>query len=158
MAVAVNGIVTDYQYDANGNTTSNTTNNFTYGDNNRLRDANIGGSTLATYSYNGRGERVKKDSIGVTYYYYDQGGQLIAELDDLGNTITEYIYIDGQPVSIVTGGSVNYIHTDHLGTPQQITDATQAIVWKADYTPFGDATITTETISNNLRFPGQYLD
>jgi len=153
-----NGVTTSYSYDANGNTTSNTDRDFSYGDNNRLKDASIGGSTLATYTYNGRGERVKKDSISITYYYYDQGGQLIAELDDLGNIITEYIYVDGQPVSIVTNEVLNFIHNDHLGTPQQITDGTQTIVWKADFTPFGEATVTIELITNNLRFPGQYYD
>lgn len=154
----VNGGVTDYTYDANGNTTSNTTNIFTFGDNNRLKTSGIGASTLATYTYNGRGERVKKDGNGITYYHYDQGGQLIAETDATGTTQVEYIYIDGQPVSIVTSGTLNFIHTDHLGTPQQITDATQAIVWKADYSPFGEAAMTTELITNNLRFPGQYYD
>ena len=158
----VNGGVTDYTYDANGNTTSNTTSNttniFTFGDNNRLKTSNVGGSTLATYTYNGRGERVKKDGASITYYHYDQGGQLIAETDATGTTQVEYIYIDGQPVSIVTSGTLNFIHTDHLGTPQQMTDATQAIVWKADYSPFGEAAMTTELITNNLRFPGQYYD
>jgi RHS repeat-associated protein len=153
-----NGVTTSYSYDANGNTISNTGRDFSYGDNNRLKDASTGGSNLATYTYNGRGERVKKDSNSVTYYYYDQGGQLITELDTSGNIITEYIYIDGQPVSIVTNGNLNFIHNDHLGTPQQITDGTQAIVWKADYKSFGEATVTTEAITNNLRFPGQYYD
>ncbi len=50
------------------------------------------------------------------------------------------------------------LHTDHLGTPQQITDQSQAVTWKADYSPFGEATVTTELITNNLRFPGQYYD
>jgi len=51
-----------------------------------------------------------------------------------------------------------YYHTDHLGTPQLMTDASQAVVWKVDYDPFGEATITTEAVTNNLRFPGQYFD
>jgi uncharacterized protein RhaS with RHS repeats len=33
-----------------------------------------------------------------------------------------------------------------------------AIVWAATYESFGSATITTATITNNLRFPGQYFD
>jgi len=32
------------------------------------------------------------------------------------------------------------------------------VVWAADYKPFGEATITVSTITNNLRFPGQYYD
>jgi RHS repeat-associated protein len=50
------------------------------------------------------------------------------------------------------------IHNDHLGTPQKMTDASGTVVWAADYKPFGEATITVSTITNNLRFPGQYFD
>jgi RHS repeat-associated protein len=51
-----------------------------------------------------------------------------------------------------------YYHNDHLATPQKLTDGTGAVVWSADYKPFGEATITVSTITNNLRFPGQYYD
>jgi RHS repeat-associated protein len=37
-------------------------------------------------------------------------------------------------------------------------DATGTVVWKAAFLPFGKAQILTETISNNIRFPGQYFD
>ena len=50
------------------------------------------------------------------------------------------------------------IHNDHLGTPQKMTDASGTVVWAADYKPFGEVNITTNTITNNLRFPGQYYD
>jgi len=50
------------------------------------------------------------------------------------------------------------IHNDHLGTPQKMTDASGQVVWAADYKPFGEVTVTVSTITNNLRFPGQYLD
>jgi RHS repeat-associated protein len=50
------------------------------------------------------------------------------------------------------------IHNDHLGTPQKMTDSSGQVVWAADYKPFGEATITVSTITNNLRFPGQYYD
>jgi RHS repeat-associated protein len=39
-----------------------------------------------------------------------------------------------------------------------MTDSTGAVVWSADYKPFGEATVTVSTITNNLRFPGQYYD
>ena len=51
-----------------------------------------------------------------------------------------------------------YFHNDHLGTPQRITDQTGTIVWSANYMPFGEAIITTNTITNPFRFPGQYYD
>ena len=39
-----------------------------------------------------------------------------------------------------------------------MTDGSGVVVWSADYKPFGEATITVSTITNNLRFPGQYFD
>ena len=39
-----------------------------------------------------------------------------------------------------------------------ITDQNQAIVWQADYEPFGQVNITTALIENNLRLPGQIYD
>jgi RHS repeat-associated protein len=50
------------------------------------------------------------------------------------------------------------IHNDHLATPQKMTDSSGTVVWSADYKPFGEATITISTITNNLRFPGEYYD
>ncbi len=51
-----------------------------------------------------------------------------------------------------------YFHNDHLGTPQKITDQSGAVVWSANYKPFGQADITIDTITNPFRFPGQYFD
>jgi RHS repeat-associated protein len=56
------------------------------------------------------------------------------------------------------GSQCGMIHNDHLATPQKMTDGSGAVVWSADYKPFGEATVTISTITNNLRFPGQYFD
>ncbi len=52
---------------------------------------------------------------------------------------------------------INY-QNDHLGTPIQIVAQNSAIVWAAQHDSFGKTTVTTNTIENNLRFPGQYYD
>lgn len=40
-----------------------------------------------------------------------------------------------------------------------MTDASGVVVWSADYKPFGEVTVNpSSTITNNLRFPGQYYD
>ncbi len=59
---------------------------------------------------------------------------------------------------MVENNQFYYYHPDHLGTPQKMTDSVGTVVWAADYKPFGEATITISTITNNLRFPGQYFD
>ena len=52
-----------------------------------------------------------------------------------------------------------FVHADHLGTPQALTDASGAVVWRADYDPFGRATVDpSSTVEFNVRFPGQYFD
>jgi RHS repeat-associated protein len=51
-----------------------------------------------------------------------------------------------------------YFINDHLGTPQKIVNSSAQVVWAAAYLPFGKAQVTTETVANNLRFPGQYSD
>ena len=53
---------------------------------------------------------------------------------------------------------IHYVHADHLGSPQKMTDANQALVWDAVYTPFGQVHSITGTATNNQRFPGQYAD
>jgi len=65
-----------------------------------------------------------------------------------------------EPLTVTTPqqAGLYYLHTDHLGTPQLLTDASQQVVWQADYAPFGEATVTTAAINNPLRFPGQYFD
>ncbi|MFZ1745055.1 MAG: RHS repeat-associated core domain-containing protein [Nitrospirales bacterium] len=58
----------------------------------------------------------------------------------------------------VSAPGIHYVHADHLGSPQKMTDASKAIVWDAVYTPFGQVHSITGTATNNQRFPGQYFD
>jgi RHS repeat-associated protein len=57
-----------------------------------------------------------------------------------------------------TPAALYYYHNDHLGTPQALTNQAGVVVWRATYDPFGKATVTTSTITNNLRYAGQYFD
>jgi RHS repeat-associated protein len=68
--------------------------------------------------------------------------------------------INGESNSV----EIAYIHNDHLGTPQVMTDATGSVIWRAVYDPFGAAIVDEDVdgdgllVSLNLRFPGQYYD
>lgn len=153
---SANGI--SYGYDNDGNTTTQSARQYIYSQNQRLIQVNDGGMT-ANYTYNGNGQRVKKSVNGtVTVFHYSLNGQLIAESDGTGNITAEYVYLNGQPLAMVQGSNTYYYHNDNLGTPQKMTDTSGAVVWAADYKPFGEATIIVSTITNNLRFPGQYYD
>ena len=63
-----------------------------------------------------------------------------------------------------THGELYYVYNDHLGTPQTLTDESGTVVWTATYDPFGKTTINEDpdndgnSVTFNLRFPGQYED
>ncbi len=130
-------------------------------------------ATPTEYVYNPMGQRIKKIHGGLTTnYHYDKDGRLIGESDALGNLTQLYIYLNGVPFANVkingTNEDIYIYHTDHLGTPQKMTDSSGTVVWAADYKPFGqvgwtmplapNGGITVNTIENNLRLPGQYYD
>ncbi len=82
----------------------------------------------------------------------DINGDGVVNADDLSIFASEF----GK--TLCPDDKLYYFHNDHLGTPQRVTDQNGTIVWSASYKPFGEATITTNTISNPFRFPGQYYD
>jgi RHS repeat-associated protein len=128
-----------------------------------------------------------KSRLGLAFVY-DEQGNLIAAYSNGSNAAAaqqmEVIWLpleDGSamPVGVYRNGSLYAVHTDHLGTPRLITDATKTPVWQWPYSAFGNnkptgplATITTTTASGTttqlkgtapvldfkLGFPGQYCD
>jgi len=152
-----NGIA--FGYDSNGNTTTEAARQYVYNQNQRLIQVNDGSMT-ANYTYNGNGQRVKKVvNETTTIFHYSLNGQIIAESNNAGTIAAEYVYLNNQPMAKLEGANTYYYHNDHLATPQKMTGPLGVVVWSADYKPFGEATIvSTSTITNNLRFPGQYYD
>jgi len=53
---------------------------------------------------------------------------------------------------------IYFVHNDHLGTPQVVTDKDQNVVWKSDKTPFGELENESGSLEQPIRFPGQYAD
>jgi RHS repeat-associated protein len=151
-----------YSYDATGNMIADGTFTFSYDGLNRLVKVEKQGATVATYGYDASNRRIRKTVGAVTtYYLYDLNNQLIAETLVDGTVLREYIYLDGEPLVLKeyqTNPGTYYFINDHLGTPQQLVTSTGSVVWQAAYQPFGQAQIKTETVMNNLRFPGQYYD
>ena len=67
-------------------------------------------------------------------------------------------------VRVNGAAALMYAHNDHLGTPHMLTDEGGVAVWSAVYDPFGMATVNEDldgngnTVTLNIRFPGQYYD
>ena len=117
---------------------------------------------VAEYTYNSFGQRIRKVSYDqgqrrVTYFLYD-GHTLTAEIDGETGVMRQSVFLNHQPVVRLDNGTPYAIHGDHLGTPRLITNDDQSIVWKADYSPTGAASLDVAEISFNHRRPGQYHD
>lgn len=127
----------------------------------RLAAVNAAGGALASYTYDGFGQRlIKTISVGIgAIYQYGQDGMLLEETNASGVAQADYVYLDGRPVAVLnnTSGALYFLHDDMLGTPQLATDSSQNTAWQASYEPFGQASVSG-TITQNLRFPGQYFD
>jgi RHS repeat-associated protein len=95
-----------------------------------------------------------------TYKFSGESDEYIELSDEGGTTAADgirLVEIPAPPPPLISK-EIFYIHGDHLGTPQAITDQSRNVVWRADYKPFGHAQIDVADIASNLRFPGQYYD
>jgi YD repeat-containing protein len=95
------GPVRNFGFDANGSTTADGINTYTYDTRGRMVQAtsSIGATS---YQVNALGQRVRKsNSLGQTIFHYDLGGRLIAETDTSGAVKREYIYLGDIPVAMV---------------------------------------------------------
>ena len=163
---AIDGVA--LQHDTAGNRTADLggMRTFSYNDAGRLSEVFSNGVSIASYAHNALGQRTTKTiGAGNTVYLYDLFGHLIAEHDQNGSHIRDYVWLDDIPIAQIDQGEVfSYLHFDHLSTPRLATNDNQTIVWRWDSDAFGttaanedpDGDMIATTI--NLRFPGQYYD
>jgi RHS repeat-associated protein len=152
-------ISTVYSYDPNGNTVSWNNRSYYYDHSNQITGVSENDALLAEYMYNGSGQRVMKILENETrVFHYDPLGHLIAETNEKGETLAEYVYLGDEPLAMIRNEEAYYYHNDHLGTPQALTDSTGKVVWKALYKPFGEIETVVEDVENPFLFPGQYYD
>jgi RHS repeat-associated protein len=148
-----------FSYDNDGNTTAENNKQYIYNQNQRLTQVTDTGTVLGEYVYNAKGQRVKKTVNGqTTIFHFDQNGLLIAESTSTGTITAEYAYLNGQPLAKIESNNVYYYHNDHLGTPMLTTESSGSIVWQGEFKPFGEPLSVSGSVTNNLRFPGQYYD
>ena len=164
-----------YATDTGGNITTDTrpgeTFVYTYNKRNRLSSLTRNAVAYATYGYNALEQMVTRTTsatggpVGQVAYVYDLDGHLIAEATaSTGATTRDYIWLAANdntpvdmPLAVAEAASLYMVHTDHLGRPIRMTDATKATVFQAIYKPYGEVYSTSGTKAQNLRFPGQYF-
>jgi RHS repeat-associated protein len=143
-----------------------TTFDYVYSPRKRLASLKTNTVEVASYLYDYAGHRVARTlpaTSQVIHYIYDQAGQLIAEQDGTtGALLREYVWLDGMPLALVTGTVATpqfaYVHTGQIGEPLMATDASQAKLWDVALDPWGNVqTLATASITQDLRFPGQWM-
>ena len=116
-----------------------------------------------SYVFNAKGQRAVKVNgppSTTRFFHYDRGGQLIAESNLSGTMLREFVTLDGLPLALYNAGtSMRYVHPDHLGSPQKMTNADGIVKWNLRQKPFGEVVaIGGGATQNPQRFPGQYYD
>ncbi len=97
---------------------------------------------LARYRYDHRGQRIGSYADGRwQYHLYDEGRRLLADLDEHGTLLRQYVYLNGAPLAVIDGTGdaqrLSYLHLDHRRAPVLATDAAGRAHWRASYEPFG---------------------
>jgi len=104
----------------------------------RLQQVTRGTGVLATYGYNHRGERMRRQFAGHDVAtLYDEAGQWLGEYA-AGLPQQRVVWLDNLPIAVFGPASTGvpalaYIQPDHLGTPRAIIDPVRDLaIWRWD--------------------------
>jgi RHS repeat-associated protein len=162
---------TTYSYDANGNLVQAGGWSYMWDYLNRMLASGYNNSTT-TYAYDPSGARVLQTSTTSTTYYPNKYYSFTSTKSGANTyaTSTNYIFngdtllatID-QPLynGAATGSPITrYIHPDHLGSTNAVTDQNGALVQLMDYYPYGATRTATSTYPTNEKrqYIGQFSD
>jgi RHS repeat-associated protein len=170
-----NGLsTTTFTYDNDGNVTQKTvdgtTTTYVYDYANRLTALGVRGATT-TYAYDAFGQRVLQTGTGTTYLYPFKWYSVASSTGGGAKfaTSTDYVFngdslvatVDQQTASGNATGTAKtrYIHPDHLGSTNVVTDENGNVVQTLDSYPYGSTRISVATSTNEKRqFIGQFQD
>lgn len=160
-----------FQYDARGNRITQArgkaqriVTHYDYDALNQLTEVRQG-PTCTRYAYDPLGRRIRKstDEARVDFTWFDD--VLLYEkavtADSPKAKLKTYLYEPGtfKPLAFVENSQIYHYHLDHLGTPQEITNAQGEVVWAVSFKAYGNLAVAhTQLVENNLRFQGQYYD
>lgn len=156
-------------YDPAGNRISvgGTAREFVYNNAGRMASIKYSGVVKATYNYNALGEQVQRTAGTDAVFVYDETGRLVGQYTAAGAPIQQYVWMDDQPVGVISSDTLLYVEPDHLGTPRAVIDPVQQkAVWTWDLAseafgatlPNVDPDADGTSFVYDLRFPGQRYD
>ncbi|MEH6998069.1 MAG: RHS domain-containing protein [Limnobacter sp.] len=98
--------------------------------------------------YDPQGRRISKSTEQGTTTFYWNGDVLLGEINEgVSNTSSDgstkpsrsYLFepFSFKPLALVQHGQVYHYHTDHIGTPREITNAKAEVVWSSTFKTYG---------------------
>jgi RHS repeat-associated protein len=153
---------TSYTYDNNGNVTAIGSLDYTWDWPNRLASAKRSGGGITTYGYDHTGQRVFQATGSATTSYPNRYFNVASS--SLTATTTKHIFLpDGTLVATIVGSgtstaSTTYVHPDHLGGTNVVTDENGEVAQTLDYYPYGSQRIASGSFSEQRRFIGEEYD
>lgn len=153
-------------YDEQGNLRNKNGQGYVFDFGNRLRSA----TGKETYRYDGLGRRVQTTAANgkTTLWQYTQSGQMLFS-SDWGDPASpaqqthENVYLAGSVVAIIDHAwpsnavlATKYQHTDALGSPVAVTNASGQVIERMDYEPWG--AIIGKPNHNGIGYTGHVMD
>jgi len=143
-----------FAYDSNGNMTAefgSTARTISYDFDNRPVAITRNGATTLL-SYDGLGNRVKKQSLSASTRYVSK------LFECTGGSCTKHIFAGDQRLASVTASTTSYFHADHLGSTRVVTNQDGVPIEKITYRPFGEALTDSAAGASKHKFTGQEFD
>ena len=110
-----------------------------------------------TYTLNALGQRIGKSGpLGTSRFVHAGQNTLLTE--HTNGVWTSYLYLGGEPIALVRNNQLFFLHNDHLGRPEVVTDASNVPRWTAANYAFDRAVLMDTMGGLNLGLPGQYYD
>jgi RHS repeat-associated protein len=173
-----NGVsTTTFVYDNNGNliqkSTDGTTTTYVWDYANRLTALGVSGAGTTTYGYDAFGARVYQIASSTATTTYPFKFFSIASTTKSGTnyaTSTEYVFNGDTLLATVdqafrngaaTGtAQTRYIHPDHLGSTNVVTNASGTVVQTLDFYPYGATRISSSVggADSARKYIGQFAD
>lgn len=152
-----------YTYDDAGNLIGKTTGgdygakaeSYVYDALGRMTEYKVGGETVATYGYNGNGERVSKTVGESLSKFYLENGNVINEGNGTAINVTNYFGATGI-FKRTSGDSESILYKNGHGDVVRKTSGT-SVIRDYDYDAYGKEK-TNVTDDNPFRYAGEYAD
>jgi RHS repeat-associated protein len=167
-----NGVsTTTLSYDGDGNLTSSGSSTFSWDYRNRMTQAVVNGAT-STYTYDDQLNRVSQTTGNTTTIYPSRYYSITSTTNGGTTYATTTVYVWNADTLIATidqpmvngaatgTAATRYIHPDHLGSTNVVSDESGNIADDVEYYPYGETRINEPTYPTNAQrqYIGQFKD